>query len=96
MRWQGWNMDKKEMIDCLDKFDLIQQATKSVDENIYMCITFTLDSFLNEIKYHACAIRRNRYVKFALEGFPDTYLVNMKTINSFKEVLEMLEGKENE
>lgn len=84
-------MDKKEMLECLDKFDLIKEAIKAVDENIYMCITFTLSSFENGIKYHVCAIRKHRYVKFALEGFPDTYLTNEKTINSFEEVLKMLE-----
>lgn len=86
-------MNKEEMLACFDKFDLIKEALKSVDENIYTAITFTVSSFDDGFKYHACAIRRNRYVKFALEGFPDTYLVNMKTINSFKEVLEMLEGE---
>lgn len=84
-------MDKEEMLACLDKFELIREAVMSVDENIYMCITFSLSSFENKIKYHACAIKRNKYVKFALEGFPDTYLMNEKSINDFKEVLEMLE-----
>lgn len=89
-------MNKEEMLACLDKFDLIKEKAKSVDENIYMCITFTLDSFTPEIKYHACAVRNNKYVRFALKGFPDTYLSNNKEINSFKEVLEMLEVAENE
>ena len=89
--WQGENMDKKEMLECLDKFDSIKEAIKAVDENIYMCITFTLSSFENGIKYHACAIRRKKYVKFALKGFKDTYLENEKMINNHNEVLEMLE-----
>lgn len=84
-------MNKKEMLACLDKFELIKEAVKSVDENIYMCITFSISSFKNKIKYHVCAIKRNKYVRFALEGFPDTYFINEKSINDFKEVLEMLE-----
>ena len=88
-------MDKEEMLACLDKFDLIKEIAKSVDENIYMCITFTLDSFGSEIKYHACAIRNNKYVRFALKGFPDTWLANMKIVDNHNEILKMLEG-ENE
>lgn len=84
-------MDKEEMLACFDKFDLIKEALKDVDENIYTAITFTVSSFGGGFKYHACAIRSNKYVKFALEGFPDTYLANEKTINSFREVLKMLE-----
>lgn len=84
-------MNKEEMLACFDKFDLIKEALKSVDENIYTAITFTVSSFGGGFKYHVCAIRNNKYVKFALEGFPDTYLTNEKTINSFKEVLKMLE-----
>ena len=84
-------MNKDEMLACFDKFDLIKEALKSVDENIYTAITFTVSSFGGGFKYHACAIRKHRYVKFALEGFPDTYLTNEKTINSFEEVLKMLE-----
>ena len=84
-------MDKKEMLECLDKFDSIKEVIKSVDENIYMCITFTLSSFESGIKYHVCAIRRKKYVKFALKGFKDTYLENEKMINNHNEVLEMLE-----
>lgn len=84
-------MDKEEMLACFDKFDLIKEALKDVDENIYTAITFTVSSFGGGFKYHACVIRNNKYVKFALEGFPDTYLANEKTINSFKEVLKMLE-----
>ena len=38
-------MDKEEMLACFDKFDLIQDAIKTVDENIYMAITFTVNSF---------------------------------------------------
>lgn len=84
-------MDKEEMLACFDKFDLIKEALKDVDENIYTAITFTVNSFGGGFKYHVCAIRNNKYVKFALEGFPDTYLANEKTINSFREVLKMLE-----
>lgn len=84
-------MDKEEMLACFDKFDLIKEALKDVDENIYTAITFTVSSFGGGFKYHVCAIRNNKYVKFALEGFPDTYLANEKTINSFREVLKMLE-----
>lgn len=84
-------MDKEEMLACFDKFDLIKEALKDVDENIYTAITFTVNSFGGGFKYHVCAIRNNKYVKFALEGFPDTYLANEKTINNFKEVLKMLE-----
>ena len=84
-------MDKEEMLACFDKFDLIKEALKDVDENIYTAITFTMSSFGGGFKYHICAIRNNKYVKFALEGFPDTYLANEKTINDYKEVLEMLE-----
>lgn len=79
------------MLACFDKFDLIQDAIKTVDENIYMAITFTVNSFDGGFKYHACAIRRKKYVKFALKGFPDTYLENGKMINDHNEVLEMLE-----
>lgn len=79
------------MLACFDKFDLIKEALKSVDENIYTAITFTATSFENGISYHVCAIRRKKYVKFALKGFPDTYLANEKAINDYKEVLEMLE-----
>lgn len=81
------------MLACFDKFDLIKEALKSVDENIYTAITFTVTSFENGIKYHVCAIRNNKYVKFALKGFPDTYLANEKVINDYKDVLEMLEGE---
>lgn len=84
-------MNKEEMLACFDKFDLIKEALKSVDENIYTAITFTVSSFDDGFKYHVCAIRNNKYVKFALEGFPDTYLANEKTINNYREVLEMLE-----
>ena len=84
-------MDKEEMLACFDKFDLIQAAIKTVDENIYMAITFTVNSFGGGFKYHACAIRKKKYVKFALKGFPDTYLENGKMINNHNEVLEMLE-----
>lgn len=84
-------MDKEEMLACFDKFDLIKEALKDVDENIYTAITFTVNSFGGGFKYHVCAIRNDKYVKFALEGFPDTYLANEKTINSFREVLKMLE-----
>lgn len=84
-------MDKEEMLACFDTFDLIQDAIKTVDENIYMAITFTVDSFGGGFKYHACAIRRKKYVKFALKGFPDTYLENGKMINNHNELLEMLE-----
>ena len=84
-------MDKEEMLACFDKFDLIKEALKDVDKNIYTAITFTVSSFGGGFKYHVCAIRNNKYVKFALEGFPDTYLANEKTINSFREVLKMLE-----
>lgn len=84
-------MNKEEMLACFDKFDLIKEQLKSVDENIYMAITFTATSFESGIKYHVCAIRRKRYVKFAFKGFPDTYLENEKTINGYREVLEMLE-----
>lgn len=84
-------MDKEEMLACFDKFDLIQDAIKTVDENIYMAITFTVNSFGGGFKYHACAIRRKKYVKFALKGFQDTYLENGKMINNHNEVLEMLE-----
>lgn len=84
-------MDKEEMLACFDKFDLIKEALKDVDENIYTAITFTMSSFGGGFKYHVCAIRNNKYVKFALEGFPDTYLANEKIINDYKEVLEMLE-----
>lgn len=83
-------MDKEEMLACFDKFDLIKEQLKSVDENIYMAITFTATSFESGIKYHVCAIRNNKYVKFAFEDFPDTYLHNEKTINDYREVLEML------
>lgn len=88
-----WNMNKEEMLACFDKFDLIKEAAKKVDENVYMAITFTVTSFENGIKYHACAIRRKKYVKFALKGFPDTYLENEKMINNYKEIFEMLEGE---
>lgn len=84
-------MDKVEMLACLDKFDVIKEKIKAVDENIYVCITFSLSSFGSGIKYHVCAIRDNRYVKFAFEEFPDTYVANEKTINDYREVLEMLE-----
>lgn len=84
-------MDKEEMLACFDKFYLIQDAIKTVDENIYMAITFTVNSFGGGFKYHACAIRKKKYVKFALKGFPDTYLENGKMINNHNEVLEMLE-----
>lgn len=83
------------MLACFDKFDLIKEALKSVDENIYTAITFTLTSFGGGFEYHICAIRNNKYVKFALKGFPDTFLADVKVINDYKEVLEMLEGKEN-
>lgn len=86
-------MNKEEMIACFDKFDLIREALKSIDENIYTSITFTVNSFEGGFRYHVCAIRRNKYVKFALKGFPDTYLENEKMINDHNEVLEMLEGK---
>lgn len=79
------------MIACFDKFDLIKEVLKSVDENIYTAITFTASSFDDGFKYHVCAIRNNKYVKFAFEEFPDTYLANEKTINDYREVLEMLE-----
>ena len=79
------------MLACFDKFYLIQDAIKTVDENIYMAITFTVNSFGGGFKYHACAIRKKKYVKFALKGFPDTYLENGKMINNHNEVLEMLE-----
>lgn len=81
------------MIACFDKFDLIKEALKSIDENIYTAITFTVNSLGGDFKYHVCAIRRKKYVKFALKGFPDTYLENEKMINDHNEVLEMLEGK---
>ena len=84
-------MDKVEMLACLDKFDVIKEKIKAVDENIYVCITFSLSSFESGIKYYVCAIRDNRYVKFAFEEFPDTYVANEKTINDYREVLEMLE-----
>jgi hypothetical protein len=84
-------MNKEEMLACFDKFDLIKEALKSVDENIYTAITFTVSSFDDGFKYHVCAIRNNKYVKFAFEEFPDTYLANEKTINDYREVLEMLE-----
>lgn len=84
-------MDKVEMLACLDKFDAIKEKIKAIDENIYMCISFTLSSFENGIRYHVCAIRKNKYVKFAFEKFPDTYLPNEKKINDYREVLEMLE-----
>ena len=84
-------MDKVEMLACLDKFDVIKEKIKAVDENIYVCITFSLSSFGSGIKYDVCAIRDNRYVKFAFEEFPDTYVANEKTINDYREVLEMLE-----
>lgn len=84
-------MNKEEMLACFDKFDLIKEALKSVDENIYTAITFTVSSFDCGFKYHACAIRRKKYVKFALKGFPDTYSENEKIINNHNEVLEMLE-----
>lgn len=86
-------MDKEEMLACFDKFDLIKDAIKKVDENIYMAITFTVNSFGGGFKYHTCAIRSKKYVKFALKGFPDTYLENAKMINDYKDVLEMLEGE---
>lgn len=79
------------MLACFDKFDLIKEAIKAVDENIYMAITFTVNSFGGGFKYHVCAIRNNKYVKFAFEEFPDTYSANEKTINNYREVLEMLE-----
>ena len=84
-------MDKVEMLACLDKFDVIKEKIKAVDKNIYVCITFSLSSFGSGIKYYVCAIRDNRYVKFAFEEFPDTYVANEKTINDYREVLEMLE-----
>ena len=84
-------MNKEEMLACFDKFDLIKEALKSVDENIYTAITFTVSAFDDGFKYHVCAIRNNKYVKFAFEEFPDTYLANEKTINDYREVLEMLE-----
>lgn len=84
-------MNKYEMLACFDKFNLIKEALKSVDENIYTAITFTVSSFGGGFKYHVCAIRNNKYVKFALEGFPDTYLAGEKKINDYREVLEMLE-----
>lgn len=83
------------MLACFDKFDLIKEALKSVDENIYTAITFTLTSFGGGFEYHICAIRNNKYVKFSLKGFPDTFLSDVKVINDYKEVLEMLEVKEN-
>lgn len=84
-------MNKEEMLACFDKFDLIKEALKSVDENIYTAITFTVTSFGGGFEYHVCAIRNNKYVKFAFEGFPDTFLSDVKTINDYREVLEMLE-----
>lgn len=84
-------MNKEEMLACFDKFDLIKEAIKSVDENIYMAITFTATSFDGGFRYNACAIRNRKYVRFAFEDFPDTFLANEKTINDYREVLEMLE-----
>ena len=84
-------MNKEEMLACFDKFDLIKEAIKAVDKNIYIAITFTMSSFGDGFRYHVCAIRNNKYVKFAFEEFPDTYLSNTKTINDYREVLEMLE-----
>lgn len=84
-------MNKEEMLACFDKFDLIKEAIKSVDENIYMAITFTKTSFDSGFRYNACAIRSRKYVRFAFEDFPDTFLANEKTINDYREVLEMLE-----
>lgn len=84
-------MNKEEMLACFDKFDLIKEAIKAVDKNIYIAITFTMSSFGGGFRYHVCAIRNNKYVKFAFEEFPDTYLANEKTINDYREVLEMLE-----
>lgn len=84
-------MNKVEMLACLDKFDAIKEKIKAVDENIYIAIAFTVSSFSDGFKYHVCAIRNNKYVKFAFEEFPDTYLANTKTINDYREVLEMLE-----
>ena len=84
-------MNKEEMLACFDKFDLIKEAIKDVDENIYIAITFTMSSFSDGFRYHVCAIRNNKYVKFAFEEFPDTYSANEKTINNYREVLEMLE-----
>lgn len=83
-------MNKEEMLACFDKFNSIKEALKSVDENIYTAITFTANSFDSGFKYHVCAIRNNKYVKFAFEDFPDTYLHNEKTINDYREALEML------
>nr|DAG16765.1 MAG TPA: hypothetical protein [Caudoviricetes sp.] len=83
-------MNKEEMLACFDKFNSIKEALKSVDENIYTAITFTVSSFDSGFRYHVCAIRNNKYVKFAFEDFPDTYLANEKTINDYREVLEML------
>lgn len=84
-------MNKEEMIACFDKFDLIKEAIKSVDENIYVAINFTATSFEKGIRYYVCAIRRKKYIRFALKGFTDTYSANEKIINDYKEVLEMLE-----
>jgi hypothetical protein len=84
-------MNKEEMLACFDKFDLIKEAIKAVDKNIYIAITFTASSFGSGFRYHVCAIRNNKYVKFAFEEFPDTYSANEKTINDYREVLEMLE-----
>ena len=84
-------MDKEEMLACFDKFDLMKEAVKKVDKNIYIAITFTASSLSCGFEYSACAIKGKRYVKFAFEGFSNTLLLNEKTVNDYREVLEMLE-----
>lgn len=79
------------MLACFDKFDLIKEQIKSVDENIYMAITFTATSLSGGFEYSACAIKSKKYVNFALKGFSNTFLLNKKIVNDYKDVLEMLE-----
>ena len=79
------------MLACFDKFDLMKEAVKKVDENIYMAITFTASSLSCGFEYNACAIKGKKYVRFAFEGFPNTFLPNEKTVNDYRDVLEMLE-----
>lgn len=79
------------MLACFDKFDLIKEQLKSVDENIYMAITFTATSLSCGFEYSACAIKSKKYVNFALKGFSNTSLLNKKIVNDYKDVLEMLE-----
>ena len=87
-------MDRLEMLDCLSKFDAINEEMKRADKSVYMSISFTRTTFSDEIKYDVCAIDKDgTYIALQFENFADVLVSYAKPVNFYYEILEALKEK---